>query len=250
MQTIRTIHKSESAAPAYRNRSSAASAMISTPMGKASSSMSKPGWCQLSVMPLSGFAVPRSIRQPGAAAMKRPKSSEKRLRQFRMMLAWPVTCCAARSTAAVTCSSLQHVHAERHVGPHPLQQPVLDHALRAAHRLVRRLEDEGDTPPDAIAVAHQGLGDAGHDGRVGIVTATVVAVVLTTFRRRTIMAEEFEYISQARLEYRDGYRYAYLGEVPEPVVYGVQGALREYYGAKEGPPIASTLDHIVAAVAG
>ena len=24
----------------------------------------------------------------------------------------------------------------------------------------------------------------------------------------------------------------------------------EYYGAKEGPPIASTLDHIVAAVAG
>jgi hypothetical protein len=26
--------------------------------------------------------------------------------------------------------------------------------------------------------------------------------------------------------------------------------LREYYGAKEGPPIASTLDHIVAAVAG
>jgi hypothetical protein len=73
---------------------------------------------------------------------------------------------------------------------------------------------------------------------------------LTTFRRRTIMAEEFEYISQARLEYRDGYRYAYLGEVPEPVVYGVQGALREYYGAKEGPPIASTLDHIVAAVAG
>jgi len=43
---------------------------------------------------------------------------------------------------------------------------------------------------------------------------------------------------------------AYLGEAPEPVVYGVQGALREYYGATEGPPIASTLDHIVAAVAG
>ena len=38
--------------------------------------------------------------------------------------------------------------------------------------------------------------------------------------------------------------------MPEPVVYGVQGALREYYGAAEGPPIASTLDHIVAAVAG
>ena len=64
------------------------------------------------------------------------------------------------------------------------------------------------------------------------------------------MSEPFEYISRARLEYRDGARNAWLGEVPEPVVYGVQGALRTYYGAKEGPPIASTLDHIVAAVAG
>ena len=64
------------------------------------------------------------------------------------------------------------------------------------------------------------------------------------------MADDFEYISRARLEYKDGYRQAFLGEVPEPVVYGGQGALRTYYGAKEGPPIASTLDHIVAAVAG
>lgn len=65
-----------------------------------------------------------------------------------------------------------------------------------------------------------------------------------------IMADNFEYISHARLVYKDGFRNAYLGEVPEPVVYGVQGKLREYYGAKEGPPVASTLDHIVAAVAG
>jgi hypothetical protein len=64
------------------------------------------------------------------------------------------------------------------------------------------------------------------------------------------MAEDFEYISRTRLVYRDGYRHAYLGEVPDPVVYGVQGALRQYYGATEGPPIPSTLDHIVAAVAG
>jgi hypothetical protein len=64
------------------------------------------------------------------------------------------------------------------------------------------------------------------------------------------MAEEFEYISHARLVYHDGYRYAYLGEVVQPVIYGVQGALRQYYGAKEGPPVASTLDQIVAAVAG
>jgi hypothetical protein len=64
------------------------------------------------------------------------------------------------------------------------------------------------------------------------------------------MSHDFEYVSRARLEYQDGYRRAYLGEVAEPVIYGVQGALREYYDAKEGPPIASTLDHIVAAVAG
>ena len=60
------------------------------------------------------------------------------------------------------------------------------------------------------------------------------------------MADDFEYVSRARLEYR----HAYLGEVPEPVAYGVQGALRAYYGAAEGPPVASTLDHIVAAVGG
>lgn len=64
------------------------------------------------------------------------------------------------------------------------------------------------------------------------------------------MSESFEYISHALLEYHHGNRHAYLGEVPQPVVYGVQGALRTYYGAGEGAPVASTLDHIVAAVAG
>lgn len=64
------------------------------------------------------------------------------------------------------------------------------------------------------------------------------------------MTDNFEYISRARLEYRHGYRHAYLGEVPAPVVYGVQGALRDYYGVAEGPPVASTLDQIVAAVGG
>jgi len=64
------------------------------------------------------------------------------------------------------------------------------------------------------------------------------------------MVEDFEYISHTRLVYHEGYRYAYLGEVIQPVIYGVQGALRTYYGTKEGPPVASTLDHIVAAVAG
>jgi hypothetical protein len=64
------------------------------------------------------------------------------------------------------------------------------------------------------------------------------------------MAEDFEYVSHTRLEYHEGLRRAFLGDVAEPVVYGVQGGLRAYYGAKEGPPVASTLDHIVAAVAG
>ncbi len=65
------------------------------------------------------------------------------------------------------------------------------------------------------------------------------------------MADNFEYISQARIIYRDGNRNAYLGEIPEPVLYGHQGTLSQYYNAKEGEPeIASTLDHIVAAVAG
>ena len=64
------------------------------------------------------------------------------------------------------------------------------------------------------------------------------------------MPEDFEYISRARLQYKDGVRQAFLGDVPEPVTYGVQGALRTYYGVAEGPPVASTLDHIVAAVAG
>ncbi len=74
--------------------------------------------------------------------------------------------------------------------------------------------------------------------------------MLCILKGDSFMAEPFEYISHTRLVYKDGYRNAYLGEVAEPVVYGVQGKLREYYGAKEGPPIASTLDHIVAAVAG
>jgi hypothetical protein len=64
------------------------------------------------------------------------------------------------------------------------------------------------------------------------------------------MADDFEYVSRTRLVYKDGMRNAYLGDVAEPVVYGVQGKLREYYGVKEGPPVASTLDHIVAGVAG
>jgi hypothetical protein len=55
------------------------------------------------------------------------------------------------------------------------------------------------------------------------------------------MSDDFEYISHARLEYRDGYRHAFLGEVAEPVIYGVQGALRQYYGAKAFAEAVDTL---------
>ncbi len=64
------------------------------------------------------------------------------------------------------------------------------------------------------------------------------------------MTESFAYIAHARLVYREGYRYAYLGEVVQPVIYGAQGGIRRYYGMAEGPPLASTLDQLVAAVAG
>jgi hypothetical protein len=64
------------------------------------------------------------------------------------------------------------------------------------------------------------------------------------------MSDDFEYISRTRLEYHAGLRRAWLGEAAEPVVYGMQGRLREYYGVKEAPVLASTLDHIVAAVGG
>ncbi|MGE3858047.1 MAG: hypothetical protein AB7G21_13905 [Dehalococcoidia bacterium] len=64
------------------------------------------------------------------------------------------------------------------------------------------------------------------------------------------MADAFTYTSKTRLVYEDGVRHAYLGDVPEPVRYGHQGTLRQYYGGADGPPMTSTLDHIVAAVAG
>ncbi len=62
---------------------------------------------------------------------------------------------------------------------------------------------------------------------------------------------DFLYVSRARLEMKNGLRHAYLGEIAEPVVYGVQGALKQYYGVPaDAPPMAATLDHIVAGVGG
>ena len=48
------------------------------------------------------------------------------------------------------------------------------------------------------------------------------------------MADAFTYKSINRLELKNKQRNAYMGEIEEPVVYGVQGALREHYGVTEG----------------
>lgn len=65
------------------------------------------------------------------------------------------------------------------------------------------------------------------------------------------MPNRFEYISRNHLQMKQGMRHATLGDAPGEVVYGVQGALKEYYGAPDdAPPVAATLDHIVAAVGG
>ena len=63
------------------------------------------------------------------------------------------------------------------------------------------------------------------------------------------MADDFEYISKTRLLYKNGARHAYLGDVPEPVVYGVQGALRQYYGAPDARS-SSTARCIAATISG
>lgn len=64
------------------------------------------------------------------------------------------------------------------------------------------------------------------------------------------MSDDFEYISRSQLEFRHGYRHVYMEDVPQPVVYGMKGNLREYYGRFDAPSLPATLDHIVAAVGG
>ena len=65
------------------------------------------------------------------------------------------------------------------------------------------------------------------------------------------MAEHFEYHSLNKLIFKNKERHAFLGEVPEPVIYGQQGTLREHYNVPDSvPQRAATLDHIVAAVGG
>ena len=64
---------------------------------------------------------------------------------------------------------------------------------------------------------------------------------------------EVVYRSEVRIEREKGpMRRAYLPAEPEPVVFGVHGAIAEHYKVPPGafPPHATTLDYIVAAAAG
>lgn len=45
-------------------------------------------------------------------------------------------------------------------------------------------------------------------------------------------------------------REAYIGDFKEPVMFGVHGGVREFYGVDTDPEYPSTLDHIVAAAGG
>lgn len=45
-------------------------------------------------------------------------------------------------------------------------------------------------------------------------------------------------------------REAYIGDFKEPIMYGVHGGVREYYGVETDPEYPSTLDHLVAAAGG
>jgi hypothetical protein len=45
-------------------------------------------------------------------------------------------------------------------------------------------------------------------------------------------------------------RRAYIEPFPEPVRYGVHGGIKKFYGVEPAEELPTTLDHIVAAVAG
>lgn len=64
---------------------------------------------------------------------------------------------------------------------------------------------------------------------------------------------EVVYRSEVRIErVRGPLRRAFVPAEPEPVLFGVHGAVARHYGAdmKEHEPHATTLDYVVAAAAG
>jgi hypothetical protein len=45
-------------------------------------------------------------------------------------------------------------------------------------------------------------------------------------------------------------RRAYIESFPEPVRYGVHGGIKKFYGVEPEEDLPTTLDHVIAAVAG
>lgn len=62
---------------------------------------------------------------------------------------------------------------------------------------------------------------------------------------------ELIHISRIRIEKDKGpTRRAYIENFPEPVRYGVHGGVKKFYGVEPPEDLPTTLDHLVAAVAG
>jgi len=62
---------------------------------------------------------------------------------------------------------------------------------------------------------------------------------------------ELIHISRVRIEKDKGpTRRAYIENFPEPVRYGVHGGVKKFYGVEPPEDLPTTLDHLVAAVAG
>ena len=62
---------------------------------------------------------------------------------------------------------------------------------------------------------------------------------------------ELIHISHVKIQKDKGpVRRAYIENFPEPVRYGLHGAIRQFYGVEPREELPSTIDHIVAAVGG
>ena len=62
---------------------------------------------------------------------------------------------------------------------------------------------------------------------------------------------EVIHVSRVRIVKDKGpVRRAYIEGFPEPVRYGVHGAIKKFYGVEPEEELPSTLDHVIAAVAG
>jgi hypothetical protein len=62
---------------------------------------------------------------------------------------------------------------------------------------------------------------------------------------------EVIHVSKVRIEKRQGReRHAYIEHFRDPVRYGMHGGVKKFYGAEDPEELPTTLDHVVAAVAG